>query len=154
MSRLSPLDSLATSLHHAVIVGLPNEQHIRVDHEKTDAYRAEHGRAPDSPITRTIEYRPSQYSCKVDAMFMQTWGSTSLGFGGLGGAAMTDAYTVVLAGPRGHLVVYWGGSLGYTVNPEAVTPKQLKAFRDDLAKSRTVSQSEAVNRYGAVLPQD
>lgn len=29
-------------------------------------------------------------------MFPQAWGSTSLGFGGIGGQAMTSAYTTVI----------------------------------------------------------
>lgn len=29
-------------------------------------------------------------------MFLQTWGSTALGFGGIGGQAMTSAYTTVV----------------------------------------------------------
>lgn len=29
-------------------------------------------------------------------VFLQTWGSTSLGFGGIGGQAMTSAYTTVI----------------------------------------------------------
>ena len=48
-------------------------------------------------------------------MFLQTWGSTALGFGGIGGAAMTSAYTVVVLGPAGDAVVYFAGRLAYKI---------------------------------------
>lgn len=46
--------------------------------------------------------------------FPQTWGSTALGFGGIGGAAMTTAQTyVVLA--NGSVFVYFGSRFAYEI---------------------------------------
>lgn len=45
--------------------------------------------------------------------FKQMWGSTSLGFGGIGGSAMTQAYTtVILLQDRAY--IYFGGDFCYS----------------------------------------
>jgi hypothetical protein len=44
----------------------------------------------------------------------QTWGSTACGWGGMGGAAMTNSYTVVIENKwAGFIAVYWDGRLAY-----------------------------------------
>lgn len=52
-------------------------------------------------------------------MFKQTWGSTALGFGGIGGQAMTSAYTtVVIENYSGWCGVFFGERLAYKIkNP-------------------------------------
>lgn len=52
-------------------------------------------------------------------MFPQTWGSTTLGFGGIGGQAFTRAYTVVVEDLDANIYsVFFGERLAYTVqNP-------------------------------------
>ncbi len=52
-------------------------------------------------------------------LFSQTWGSTTLGFGGFGGMAITEAYTtVILYMPLGIYAIYFGGDFAYYVmNP-------------------------------------
>ena len=50
-------------------------------------------------------------------MFMQTWGSTALGFGGIGGQAMTSAYTTIVSEVySGWVGVFFGESLAYKIN--------------------------------------
>ena len=50
-------------------------------------------------------------------MFKQTWGSTALGFGGLGGCAMTDAYTTVVIDMCSDYVgVFFGERIAYIIN--------------------------------------
>lgn len=75
------------------------------------------------------ERRP--YVDEMDVhMFPQTWGSTALGFGGIGGAAMTTAYTVIVRGPQGDYAVYFSGRLAYHIeNPE-------RRFFEDIAKGQ------------------
>lgn len=47
-------------------------------------------------------------------IIMQTWGSTARGWGGMGGAAMTSDWTVVIENIRaGFFAVYWDGRLAY-----------------------------------------
>jgi hypothetical protein len=50
-------------------------------------------------------------------MYPQLWGSTALGHGGMGGASMSTAYTVVLeCMDTQEYLVYFGGQLCYTVS--------------------------------------
>jgi hypothetical protein len=74
---------------------------------------------------KVLDAEDDPYGIEV-YVFPQTWGSTALGFGGVGGCAMTSAYTtVVICGNQA--AVYFGARLAYKVtNP---TPK----FFDDLA---------------------
>lgn len=51
----------------------------------------------------------------------QTWGSTALGWGGMGGAAMTRAINVVIKqGYTGMCFVYWGGRLAYATHRDNI----------------------------------
>lgn len=69
--------------------------------------------------------------------FSQTWGSTALGFGGIGGQAMTSALTSVIFRNDGKIDVLFGGRKAYTV------PKMNQAFFDDLSKRCLKSVSES-----------
>ncbi|MBU9200212.1 hypothetical protein KTD31_02175 [Burkholderia multivorans] len=153
MHLSSPLDAVASAVHHAALLGLP-DFHYRVRDNNaffalSAAAQAEArrtGNVPEKPAVR----RPRADECEVYAMFAQTWGSTALGFGGIGGAAMTPAYTVVVAGPSGHFAVYWAGRLAYVVDGRKQTDEQRNAFQQDLANRWTESVIEAVSKYGAV----
>ena len=49
-------------------------------------------------------------------VFMQTWGSTALGFGGWGGQAITSAYTTVIQNlDTGYVGVFFGEGLAYII---------------------------------------
>ena len=72
-------------------------------------------------------------------MFKQTWGSTALGFGGIGGQAITEANTYVLI-PLVYnqkCLVYFGGRFAYKAD-------YCDAFVDDMLKG----QLEPVYRAG------
>ena len=83
-------------------------------------------------------------------VFPQCWGSTALGFGGIGGSAMTWAYTTVIwgefpvdAGSEVYNVwgVYFNGRPCYAViNPD-------EEFFEDLYNHDMASHAEAVKRY-------
>lgn len=47
--------------------------------------------------------------------FPQMWGSTALGFGGIGGQAMTSAYTTVIIDAIGNGAVFFNGTHAYTI---------------------------------------
>lgn len=66
-------------------------------------------------------------------MFPQTWGSTALGFGGIGGQAMTTAYTTVVEDYNsGWVGVFFGERLAYKIkNPN-------RRFYDDIANGKMV----------------
>lgn len=62
-------------------------------------------------------------------VFPQTWGSTALGFGGVGGSAITKAYTTVIYEEYLNIAgVFFGERLAYVVK------KPNKVFFDDLKK--------------------
>lgn len=111
------------------------------------AYESQHGR-PE----RTIGYRPQEEDLQVD-LFEQLWGSTALGYGGIGGAAMTSAYTVVVRTPEVACIYFGGSGLAYCValNTPVVDVKH-QAFLADLQARQLASRRDAVARYGAQLP--
>ena len=73
--------------------------------------------------------------------FDQTWASTALGFGGVGGSAMTRARTYVLIPMyEEKAYVYFGGSFAYECGIN-------DRFWDDIRNCRMASVMES-GRYG------
>jgi hypothetical protein len=69
------------------------------------------GKLPtDAPIAQR---RPMEDDVEV-FHFVQTWGSTALGFGGIGGSSMTSAYTTVVL-MDGSAAVYFAGRHAYSI---------------------------------------
>ncbi len=156
MRLSSAIDAVASSVHHAALSALPALEHRKRDFAAmagwSSAQRLEAERSGAVPYIETTR-RPDVSECEVVAMFAQTWGSTALGFGGIGGAAMTPAYTVVVRSPDGTFAVYWAGHFAYLVPSDATQDKR-DAFQADLSKRYTVSVSEAEARYGAVADSE
>ena len=76
-----------------------------------------------------IEFRRPRVD-EVDVFhFPQTWGSTSLGFGGMGGAMITKAYTTVVVLQRKHAVVFFNGCFAYKTTTNDEFYSDLKNFR-------------------------
>lgn len=76
--------------------------------------------------------------------FPQTWGSTALGYDGIGGSAMTTAQTIVLYNSKANIVrVYFGSDrLAYQIdNPTEEFFKDL-----DLKNIKSVQGSEKYNK--------
>ena len=78
-------------------------------------YDYENGiRSPEA--TREVCRRPTDRDVEVYS-FTQTWDSTALGFGGIGGQAMTTAQTTIVTDFQTYCV-YFGGRLAYKIeNP-------------------------------------
>lgn len=107
---MSIIENIAASLHHALLVGLePIEQPVYQYLRKEGVAGTE--RVKTGEIKQV---RPHEELCEID-VFTQTWGSTALGFGGLGGQAITSAYTVIVQGPNGDCCVYFSGRLAYHI---------------------------------------
>lgn len=94
-------------------------------------------------IEEDLPFRMNRYSKhNIDDfelyVFEQVWGSTSLGFGGMGGQAMTSANTYVFIPEvdeeRCH--VYFAGRFAYSAD-------YTESFREDLAKHNMVSVSRS-----------
>jgi len=71
----------------------------------------------------------------------QTWGSTTCGWGGMGGAAMTSAYTVIIENKwAGFIAVYWDGKLAYIAELDEKLDKYRAAgfeYLPGLSEART-----------------
>jgi hypothetical protein len=69
-------------------------------------------------------------------MFSQTWESTACGYGGMGGAAMTPAYTIIVSDNHGTSCVYFGcGRLAYRVSRSASREGWERFMEDIRAKN-------------------
>ena len=80
-------------------------------------------------------------------LFPQTWGDTSLGFGGGAGQAICSAYTVVVIHDD-HALVYVCGGLAYALNVGGVIDDGFRNFREDLSSQEMAAVTEARRRYG------
>lgn len=104
------------------------------DDEKKE--RIADSRLYDGDLGIDCERVPNSDEIVVEYMFPQTWGSTALGFGGIGGAAMTTAYTIILE-CNGVYAVYFSSRLAYKIERPNCT------FFDDAANKRVKSVSES-----------
>ena len=163
MSTDNPIETLAASLHAACLRDLPEIEYRDRDweaHRKfmdglsreekvaLHAKEKETGQA-EGPFVEKRR-RPSPYDCEV-VMFPQTWSSTALGFGGVGGQAITSAYTVVVECVRtGCQAVYFGGRFAYLVKARP-TDEQVRCFRAHLAAQNLVERDKAPKAYGVTL---
>jgi hypothetical protein len=79
-------------------------------------------------------------------VFPQTWGSTALGYGGIGGSIMTTASTIVLHSICENIfkVYFGGGLLAYQIKD----PNPL--FAEDLYKHRL----EGKSKFGKYIRKD
>jgi hypothetical protein len=112
MSYLNAISTLSE-----VIARVMYEQIGQVEYESVDfdAYGAAKQKDPnvnrfDYKVKRTRYL--NQDEVLVAAMFAQTWASTALGFGGVGGAAITSAYSIVIEYENTYYV-YFGGRFAY-----------------------------------------
>ncbi len=94
----------------------------------------------DAMVTKTRKH--TDYDLTVAAMFPQAWGSTALGFGGIGGQAITTAYTIVIESDlAGQYCVYFGGNFAYRIdNPN-------EQFFLDIQQNRMHQVAGAKTRY-------
>lgn len=149
-SSAHPLLSLHSALAHAKTQDLPDvsyETHDWTKQPKTGP------RIPMQDLPRVIKHR-RPYDEEIEVtLFKQTWGSTALGYGGIGGAAMTDAYTVV-AETRACACVYFGdGALAYRCVYADMSQDQVSQWMADLGSRTLASRRDAVSRYGVKLPK-
>lgn len=143
------LDALHQALAAALYRDLPD---IHYETRDWDAWRdlSKHEQAEaiktNTTPTMTQTRRPHEDDVEV-IMFPQTWGSTALGYGGMGGAATTSAYTVVVSD---HLVscVYFGrGQLAYQINYNQLTPDGREQWMADLRAQNLADCRTAPMRY-------
>lgn len=159
----NPMETLAAALHAACLRDLPEIQYEDRDwvthrtqlDSMSPAERKEHyqnekagGKLLGPMIQKTR--RPTPHDVEV-VLFPQVWGSTALGYGGIGGQAMTGAYTVVaICSHTDTAAVYFGdgGRLAYLVPGARVA----EGFKEDLLRQIMPGRREAAKKYSIELP--
>jgi hypothetical protein len=138
-----PFDALHSAIASAVMKDLSGIEYWQRDWDaynklsKTDKAQCGVSGGPGKKELR----RPTVDEIEV-VMFPQTWGSTALGYGGMGGSAMTPAYTVIVS-EGGVSCVYFGcGRLAYRVGGPSQSPQGSMAFATDRASQNMVRCGE------------
>jgi hypothetical protein len=140
-----PVNTLHHCLAHAAYVGFPDYEYEQIDLDATRDWtmnqRKEAHKLGTTPMAKKTR-KHDEYIMEVYAMFPQVWSSTALGFGGLGGQAITSAYTVVIESQVGMgCCVYFGGRFAYRI------AKPNETFYTDIAKRQMHKVSGAKERY-------
>jgi hypothetical protein len=138
----NPLRDLHEALAHAQYEGVSDIEYDSIDLEASQKAKTTEERIAAREKKIPKSRRPwSGRDFWVYAMFPQTWGSTALGHGGMGGASMTTAYTIVLECPATQeFLVYFGGQLCYKVDRRG---KNLEVFTKDLAERNLASKKQS-----------
>ena len=133
MKNDNPISTMHHALAHAQYEALSD---IVYEDRDWEHYRKT---KEDRRITKTK--RPSSYDMEVFAMFAQTWSSTALGFGGIGGQAITTDYVIIIE-CQGEYAVYFGGRHAYTLD------KPNEQFFIDVSKRRLADVKDKTRYTG------
>ena len=149
MNATNPIETLSKSMAHAAYEAFPEYAYKDRDWEKYNEWRNKLNKeqlktANFAPADCYIEKsrKHSLDDLTVATMFPQTWSSTALGFGGIGGQAFTSAYVCVIESNLiGQFAVYFGGSLAYVIeNPNNV-------FFAHIAEKKMVDSKDGKKTY-------
>lgn len=141
------LNDMSQAMTHACYAGLSD-----IVYEHTPS-KFDPSQTPSIIKGKTVlrKRRPTQYDITDIQMFTQMWGSTALGFDGIGGCAITTASVIIITGSffskdfSREVAVYFGGRHAYTIkNPSA-------AFADDVSKRSMADVRDAKKRYETKL---
>jgi hypothetical protein len=148
MNATNPIETLAGAMAHAAYVAFPEYKYQDRDWAKHDAWRSTLTReemktaiAPDDCFVEKFR-KHTFYDLTVYSMFPQTWSSTALGFGGIGGQAITSAYVCVIESDLlAQFAVYFGGRLAYVIK----RPNQV--FFEHIANHKMVDAKLGQSTY-------
>ena len=139
MNATSPIETLAGCMAHAAYEAFPEYKYQDRNWAKHDKWRAtltrEEMKTAVAPADCFVEKsrKHSFYDLTVYSMFPQTWSSTALGFGGIGGQAITSAYVCIIESNLvGGYAVYFGGRLAYVID------RPNEKFIEDIERHRMV----------------
>jgi len=131
MKSYNAVNDLHMAMAHAIYEGFPEYEYESRDFNN-----------PDRNARVVKKTRHTEYNLTVKAMFPQVWSSTALGFGGIGGQAITTAYTTVVESDiDSSCCVYFGGQFAYRIE------RPNTQFFEDLSKQQMTKVSEAKKRY-------
>jgi hypothetical protein len=151
MNATNPIETLAGCMAHAAYEAFPEYKYQDRDWAKHDKWRStltrEEMKTAVAPADCFVEKsrKHSFYDLTVYNMFPQTWGSTALGFGGIGGQAITSAYVCIIESNLvGGYAVYFGGRLAYVID------RPNEKFIEDLQRHRMVDANLGKSTYERV----
>jgi len=162
MNATNPIETLASCMAHAAYEAFPeykyqdrnwakyrkwqDEVFNKLSKEEKQKLYDEERRTtvpmgpPDTRVEKSRKH--TFYDLTVYSMFPQTWGSTALGFGGIGGQAITSAYVCVIESNLvGGYAVYFGGRLAYVID------RPNEKFIEDISKQRMVDANSGKTTY-------
>lgn len=138
----NPIGTLAECIAHAQYQGFSNIIYQTRDYSAWKKAMTAEEKRDMLNATIEAERRPTTHDFEVYTMYPQTWGSTALGHGGMGAAAVTTAYTVVLHCQRtGEFLVYFGGQMCYKVNRDS---DNIQTFIQDCKDQCLVDKRESI----------
>jgi hypothetical protein len=148
MNATNPIETLAGCMAHAAYEAFPEYKYQDRDWAKHDKWRStltrEEMKTAVAPADCFVEKsrKHSFYDLAVYSMFPQTWSSTALGFGGIGGQAITSAYVCIIESNLvGGYAVYFGGRFAYVIN------RPNEKFIEDLQRHRMVDANLGKSTY-------
>jgi hypothetical protein len=148
VNAYNPIETLAACMAHAAYEAFPEYKYQDRNWAKHDQWRAtltiEQRKTavapPDCFVEKTRKH--SFYDLTVYSMFPQTWSSTALGFGGIGGQAFTSAYVCIIESNLvGGYAVYFGSRLAYVIN------RPNEKFIEDISRHRMVDANLGKKTY-------
>jgi hypothetical protein len=148
MNATNPIETLAGCMAHAAYEAFPEYKYQDRNWAKHDKWRAtltrEEMKTAVAPADCFVEKsrKHSLYDLTVYNMFPQTWSSTALGFGGIGGQAITSAYVCIIESNLvGGYAVYFGGRLAYVID------RPNEKFIEDIHRQRMVDANLGKSTY-------
>ena len=145
----NPITALHEALSAAVLRDLPECVYTERDWAKWHKMPQEdRDLAFKNNTVPTTTHARRPYTDEVNVtMFNQGWGSTALGYDGIGGAALTDAYTVIVE-LNGVFCVYFGcDRLAYKIDSRQLTNESWSHFCKDMDTRNMPGQHEMRKRY-------
>jgi hypothetical protein len=148
VNATNPIETLAACMAHAAYEAFPEYKYQDRNWAKHDQWRAtltiEQRKTavapPDCFVEKTRKH--SFYDLTVYSMFPQTWSSTALGFGGIGGQAITSAYVCIIESNLvGGYAVYFSSRLAYVIN------RPNEKFIEDIERHRMVDAKLGKKTY-------
>ena len=142
----SPIETLSHALASAQYVDMPDipDQRRKLMSQPYSGSTPEEYKKWREREWEIYNRRPFAHELYVKAMFVQGWGSTALGFGGIGGQAMTDAYTIIIGCELNSILcVYFGGRLAYNLD---LTKCDIQKINEDIANENIAEVSQR-SRY-------
>jgi hypothetical protein len=151
MNAYNPIETLAGCMAHAAYEAFPEYKYQDRNWAKHDKWRStltrEEMKTAVAPADCFVEKtrKHSFYDLTVYNMFPQTWSSTALGFGGIGGQAITSAYVCIIESNLvGGYAVYFGGRLAYVID------RPNEKFIEDIERHRMVDANLGKSTYERV----